>query len=90
MGSSSFALPNASWRDRIGVALILAGGAFILWHPAARWLWELLPQASALYAMGCVLVLQAAHAVWWHARQQRRRAAQRARLSATPPRVVTR
>jgi len=73
------ALPR-TWGDRIGVALVLVLGAVVVWHPAARWLRELVAHERALHAAACVFLLQAAHAAWWHMRQQRRRASQRARL----------
>jgi hypothetical protein len=72
-------------RERAVILLFPALGAFLLWHPSAHHLRELLQHSRAAYALGCVLALQMAHAAWWHARQQRRRASQRARLSAAVP-----
>lgn len=81
----------ARWHERGLLIALLAGAAYLVGHPHAQpqreWLAAWLANAPQLAVSVAIMALQGAHAVWWHARQQRRRAPQRARLASGGPRA---
>ncbi len=70
-------------RDGVVLGATIAFGAFVVASGALHGLRTSIERAPGLLAPAVLLAAQGVHAVWWHARQQRRRAAQRERLMAS-------
>lgn len=70
-------------RDGVVLGATVAFGAFVVASGALHGLRTSIERAPGLLAPAVLLAAQGVHAVWWHARQQRRRAAQRERLTAS-------
>ncbi|MFO0601874.1 MAG: hypothetical protein U0324_01810 [Polyangiales bacterium] len=71
------------WRDGVVLGATLAFGAFVVSSGALDALRASIEREPGMLAPVVLVAVRGVHAVWWHARQQRRRAAQRERLMAS-------
>lgn len=73
----------SGWRDGVLLGATFAFGAFMVASGALDALRASIEREPRLLAPAVLVAAQGVHTLWWHARQQRRRAAQRERLMAS-------